>query len=180
MKKNRRFKRDRVFHKSESIFWSWLHKNIDRFYYKPVHNGDGTFYFDGIIKNIILYIDFNQPEAGLILKDLKNNKVYDYYTIQYIGEEKFHPAKGFYDADRANNIYTYYNTYKGLIVTEVYEEIINYCDKYFKKENSLYLVDWNGLAEGFIASNDEKNISEIELLKLKKHSKYIKCRLFLS
>lgn len=116
-----------------------------------------------------MYIDFNQPEAGLVFKDVKDNKEYDYYTIQCIGEEKFHPVKGFYDSDRVDKIYTYYKTYKELIITEVYEEIIKYCNNYFKKENALYLIDYNGLTEAFVASKNEEDVDKIKKLQLKKH-----------
>lgn len=178
MKKNKLSKinkKYRIFHKSESIFFEWLHENIDRFNNKPFPDGRGGFYFTGIIKSISLHIDFNQPEAMLSLDDIDSGENYDFISIQYIGNEKYNSSKGFYDADRIDNIYTYYDSYKELIIIEVFEPIIKYCNEKFKEENSLYLIDYNGGTEAFIASNDETDI-----LKIKNKSKYIKRKLYIN
>ncbi len=148
-------KKNKTFYKSESIFKEWLYENINRFNNKPIPDGKGRFYFDGITKAISLNIDFCQPEAMLSFDDIDTDKNYDHYSIQYIGDEKYNPAKGFYDGDRVDEIYTYYNTYKELVIAEVFEPIIEYCNDNFKEGKSLYLLDYDGVTEGFIASSDE-------------------------
>jgi len=183
MKKNKlskRNKRYRTFPRSQSIFIKWLLENINRFNHKPIPNGKGGFYFNGITKAISLVIDFHQPDAMLVFDDIATEELYDLYSIQWIGKEKYHPIKGFYDADRTDKIYTYYNSYKELIVTEVFEPIIEYCNENFKEDNSLYLINYNGSTEGFIAPNDETNIAKIIKLKVKnnEYTHYFKYKLF--
>jgi len=169
---------------SEIIFRKWLYENIDRFNNKPFPNSKGGFYFKGITKAISLHIDFLQPEAELSFNDINTNENYDYNAIEYIGREKYNPAKGFYDADRIDKLYTYYNTYQELITTEVFEPIIEYCNEYFKEDNSLYLINYDGSTEGFIAPSDETNIVKIKNLKLKRklknhrNTQYLKYKLF--
>lgn len=183
IKKNnlsKRNKKYRTFHKSESIFRKWLLENIDRFNNKPIPNGKGEFYFKGITKAISLKVDFSQPEAMLWFKNLDTDEIYDLYSIQYIGAEKYDSIKEFYDADRTDRVYTYYDTYEELIITEVFEPIIEYCNKNFKKNTSLYLINYDGSTEGFIAPSDETNILKIIKLKLKnnKNTQYLKYKLF--
>jgi len=166
---------------SESIFNKWLDENIDRFNNKPMLNRNGSFYFVGITKAISLHMDFRQPEAMLSFDDIKTDENYDYYTIEYIGRKKYNPTKGFYDADRRNNIYTYYKTYKELIIAEVFEKIIEYCNENFKENNSLYLINYDDSTEGFIAPSNETNIKKISKIKLKKHTntQFLKYKLFI-
>jgi len=185
MKKNKLLKsnkKNRIFPlTSEIIFRKWLHENINRFNNKPIPNGKGGYYFRGITKAINLNMDFSQPEAELSFDDIETNENYDYYTIEYIGNKKYNPTKGFYDADRTDKIYTYYNTYKEMIITDVFEPIIKYCNENFKEDNSLYLINYDGSTEGFIASSDETDIAKIIKLKLKnnKNTKYLKYKLFI-
>ena len=173
-------KKYRVFYKSESIFREWLDQNISRFNYKPIPNGKGGFYFKGITKNISLYIAFQYPEAMLSFCNIETKENYDYYSIQYIGDEKHNPSKGFYDADRTDEIYTYYNTYSELIITEVFELIIEYCNNNFKEDSSLFLLNYHGSTEAFIASSNEGNISKLIKFKLKNNTnyQYFKYKLF--
>jgi len=180
----------RKFYKSESIFVEWLGKNIHRFNNKPISNGKGGFYFDGITQAISLLIDFSTPEAILSFDDLKTQQNYDYHTIQYIGDLKFNPLKGFYDADRTDKVYTYYNSYKELIIAEVFEPIIEYCNENFKEDNSLYLLIYGGTtkcstdvysSEGFIASsNESKKTTKLSKIinKSNKNFNYLKYKLF--
>jgi len=178
---SKRNKRNRVFPlASELIFTKWLYENINRFNHKPITNGKRGFYFKGITRAISLHIDFRQPEAMLSFDDIDTNEYFDDYSIQYIGAQRYDPVKGFYDADRADKNYTYYDTYKKLIVTEVFEPIIEYCNENFKEDNSLYLINYDGSTEGFIASSDEANIVKIIKLKLKnnKNTQYLKYKLF--
>ena len=183
MKKNKLSKlrhKPRVFHKAESIFRKWLFQNINRFNNKPISNTKGGFYFEGITKAINLEIDFTQPEAMLSFNNISTNELYDYFTIEYIGDEKYYPLKGFYDADRVDKIYTYYNTYSELIISEVFEPIIKYCNENFKQNRALYLINYDGSTEGFISSLDETNISKINKLKLNSNKgiQYLKYKLF--
>lgn len=97
------------FHPSESMFYAWLDKNIDRFNNKPIAIGSHDFRLDGIIKNIILHLDFYNdevmtPEALFSISD-ENDMHYDLIDIEYIGEEQYHPLKGYYDADRVDGVY---------------------------------------------------------------------------
>jgi len=186
MKKNqlyKRNKRDRVFPlTSELIFRKWLYENISKFNNKPIPQSKGGFYFKGITKAITLHLDFRQPEAAMLrFDDIKTGKNYDYYAIQYIGNEKYNPDKGYYDADRTDNIYKYYNTYPELIITEVFEEIIKYCNENFKEENSLYLINYGGSTEGFIAPSDATKIKKISKLEQKNNpnTRYLQYKLFI-
>ena len=152
---------------SKSIFKQWLSENIHRFNNKPIHNKKGEFYFEGITKAISLIMDFDRLEAMLNYTDIDTGENYDFGYMQYIGELEFDPIKGFYDADRTDKVYIYYNTFKELIITEVFEEILKYCNKNFKKDNSVYLINYGGSTEGFIASTDETNILKLVKLKLR-------------
>ena len=164
---------------SELIFRKWLYENIDRLHHKPVPNGKGGFYFKGITRAINLIIDYRLPEVILSFDDISTDENYDYHTIEYIGCEKYDPVKGFYDKDRRNKIFTYFKTYSELIITEVFEPIIEYCNENFQENKSLYLIDYNGSNEGFIASSDETNIVKLNKLKLKnnKDTHYLKYNL---
>ena len=118
---------------SELIFRKWLSENINRFNHKPILTSNGEFYFNGITKAISLNIDFRNPEAMLRFDNIATEENYDYYSIHYIGNKKYNPSKGFYDSDRTDKIYTYYSTYSELIITEVFEPIIEYCNNNFKE-----------------------------------------------
>jgi hypothetical protein len=184
MKKNK-IKKKRIFHKSESIFRKWLYENINRFNNKPIPNGEGGFYFEGITKAINLIINYRIQEAMLSFEDRDTKENYDYHSIQYIGNEKYDPLKGFYDADRIDLIYTYYNTYEALIITEVFEPIIEYCNNNFQESNSLYLINYDGSTEGFIAPSDETiSTSKLKMLRRRTHQsnrniQYLKYPLFI-
>ena len=147
------------------IFRKWLKENITRFTHRPIPNGTGGFYFEGITKAISLNIEFYQPEAMLYFNNIETNETFEYFSIQYIGSLKYDSKKGFYDWDRVDNIYTYYPTYKELIITEVYEEILNYCNKIFKDKNSLYLINYPLATDGFIALSDERKVKKLQKIK---------------
>ena len=170
-----------ISYKSKTIFKKWLKNNQNRFNCKLISNNFEGYNFDGIIKNISLIIDYTQPEAMLKLDDINTNKNYDYYTIQYIGNLQYDNKKGYYDADRVDKKFTYYNSFEELIIAEVFEPIIEYCNTNFREENSLYLIDYGGSTEGFIATNNEKDIKKIQKLKFytNKSVKYLKHNLLL-
>ena len=167
-KLSKKTKKYKFFYKSESIFRKWLQENINRFNYKPMRNNHGGYYFEGITKAISLSIEFSQPEAELHFNNPINDENYDLCSIQYIGHMKYHPLHGFYDADRVDKMFTYYPTYDALIITEVFEPIIAYTQKYFKKENALYLLDNDKFTEGFISSSLESELSIKRITKLEK------------
>jgi len=157
---------NKLIYKSEPIFRKWLQENIHHFNYKPVLNAKEEFTFDGVTEAVSLSINFSRPEAELSFNDINSNENYDYYTIQYIGNEQYNEAKGFYDADRVDSVYTYYDTYEELVITEVFEPIIEYCNNNFKDSNSLYLINYGGSTEGFIAPTDEtKTIPKLNMLR---------------
>jgi len=140
------------------IFREWLDSNIDRFDHKPVKLKSNLYYFEGITKKILLVLWFELPEAGLWIQHKENNKLYDdFISIEYIGCESFLPKKGYFDADRIDKNFKYFKTQEELYINEVYENIISTCNKLFKKDNALYLLDSDGVVSGFIESK-EKNI----------------------
>ena len=142
--------------KSKLIFNEWLNENANRFTYKPNEDGKNGFKFQDIIDGITLIMDFSLPEAMLEFDNVIDGENYDYYSIQYIGKAKFDHAKGWYDSDRVDpSHFIYHKTYKEMIVNEVFEPIIEYCNTYFKSENSLYLIFYTFGTEGFIAPTDE-------------------------
>jgi hypothetical protein len=147
------------------IFRKWLKENIVKFNYKPIPNTKGGFYFDGITKAISLNLEFYQPEAMVYFNNIATNETFEYFSIQYIGSLKYDSNKGFYYWDRVDKIYTYYPTYKKLIITEVFEEILNYCNKMFKDENSLYLIKYPLSNDGFIALSDERKVKRLQKIK---------------
>jgi len=103
-----------------------------------------------------------------------------WHITQYIGNLKYNPKKGYYDTDRTDSVFKYYNTYSELIITEVFEKIIEYCNENFKGDKSLYLINYNGLTEGFIAPSDETHIIKLNKLKFKNNDsiQYLKYKLF--
>jgi len=143
--------------KNQVLFEKWLNENIHKFHYKPILTKNNDYYFNGITKAIKLEIDYRQPEAMLSFSDLDTEEIYDYHTIEYIGSFKYDNIKGFYDADRVDAIYKYYDTYDSLIISEVFEPILKYCNELFKKTNTLYIVNYEGSTEGFIIASNTVN-----------------------
>ena len=122
VRKNRKNKNKRNlgywrFQESEGLFLEWMKKNIYRFNYKPIRQADGRYYFEGVIKNISLYVD-TLPEASLSLCYLGEHEIYgddtcfDLITIEYVLIESFNPQKGYYDADNTTGNYNYYKSRK--------------------------------------------------------------------
>ena len=164
-----RKRRPRIFevYLGEQIFNTWLDENIDRFNYKPILQEKCDSYvvygFEGIINNIILHISFDSVEASLFFDTLlecyadKNKTCFDMQYIEYIGDEKYHPLKGYYDADRIDKNYEYFSTQKELYINNVFETIIETTNELFVLENSLYLMDSGGMRMGYIARIDKDN-----------------------
>lgn len=151
---------NKTFFKSEVIFREWLDNNIERFEHKPVKLKSNLYYFEGITKKILLVLWFELPEAGLWIQHKKNNKLYDdFISIEYIGCESFLPQKGYFDADRVDKNFKYFKMQEELYINEVYESIISTCNKLFKKDNTLYLLDSDGVISGYIESK-KKDIKQ--------------------
>jgi len=154
----------------EEIFNEWLKENIHRFNHKPVlHaklNSHYVYGFEGIIGNITLNISFGALEASLYLYNLpefsndRDGTSFDLIDIEYIGEEKYHPLKGYYDADRVDHKYDYFPTQKELYINNVFEPIIEYCNKMFVSENSLELIATGGFSTAGCIRATEKIDSE--------------------
>jgi hypothetical protein len=146
---------------SEIIFNEWLKNNIQSFNYRPIKKDSNTFYFENIAKCIYLQLDFSSVEAMIVFDNVEDkisiDNHFDLYSIAYIGKEKNDSTKGYYDADRVDNIYTYYLTKKELYINEVFKSIVEYCNRILVPENSVYLGYYGGSTIGFIASSDENN-----------------------
>ncbi len=174
---------------AEIIFNEWLDNNIHRFKHKPILkkiiNGYSTYLFKGIIDRIELSIDFSRPESMLNFYSLPeytesvDDIFFDQYVIEYIGDEKHDLLKGYYDTDKIDNIYDYFPTQKELYVNNVFEPIVEYCNKMLISANSLYLFNYSGSTEGFIAPKDTSKQSWVTQrtyrFNISKNNKNLKC-----
>ncbi len=132
----------------EVVFCEWLKENIDRFNFKPilqyVKDGTGVYSFEGIVDNISLVVAFYSPESMVFFDNLSvfcedpDDTYFDHHVVDYIGEEQYHPTKGYYDAE--NGVYDYFPTQKELYINNIFEPIIEYCNIIFVPENSLELL----------------------------------------
>jgi len=168
-----------TFEKAESIFNRWLEVNRHRFPSELIAKTGNAFYFKGVIKNIELYIN-TTPEAMIsyhyegIYDDIAIEDTYiDTKYIEYIGMEAYHPQKGYYDADIVDEIYTYFPTREELYAKEVFEKIIDYCNKYITPQNSLYILTIRGSSSVSIDRTDESNLMSIGMQKDFANAKYI-------
>jgi len=129
------------------LFKKWLKENLHRFNYKPyaVNSMCEQYHFEGITKHVTLVMDFRLPEAMMY----HHESACTHDVIQYIGEEKYDPQKGYYDADRVDDncipypdgheIFKYYSTQEELYIHDVFEYIIAYVNEKFVKENQIYI-----------------------------------------
>ena len=162
---------------AEEMFYTWLEENIHRFKHKPVlqekSNGQASYTFEGIIESVVLGISFEYPEASFYFYNLRElcdderDMFFDMMYINYIGLEKYHPVKGYYDADRGDNKNDYFPTQKELYINEVFEQIIVDTNELFIPKNSLYLIDYDGMTTGEIAPTNTENQSEQQQRNLK-------------
>jgi len=151
--KRKTVKTAKTFYKFEIYFRDWLEKNLDRFNYKPKKIDNNCYYFEGITKKIVLMLSFPISEAGLWVRfeDLE-----DYIPILYVYCESFLPQRGYFDCDRVNRDFVFYNSLKELYENEVFENLIQFCNKTFVKDNLLYIIKANDYIRCFI---DLKNRS---------------------
>lgn len=129
-----KFNKNRKFNNIRPMFHKWLKQNIDKFNVKLIYIGNDRYKFEGIIKNIYLQMDFNQPEAMLACDDNDGDN---------------------YDADRVDNIFKYYQTLEELYTTEIFECILDYVNKYLIDSNCLVLSKYKiGTEAKIIHKND--------------------------
>ena len=156
-KRQKHNNKKRVFaNKVELLFSKWLIKNMAKFNHQPLQIKKDEYRFTGVIKNIILKMDFVLPEAMLFFNNNKG-KNFDHKTIAYIGDKQYNSDLGYYDADRTDSIYTYFPTQEELYIKEVFEPIINYCNSNLVTGNSLYLEEFEACTTGFISSSESTN-----------------------
>jgi hypothetical protein len=154
---------------TELLFEKWLEKNSDRFTYKPKRIKPSEYSFEGIIKNISLRV---ACEECSICFDDNDGEYFDHIDIEYIEYLDYKEGKGYYDEGtilyyiKRNLPIPYYPTYEDIIHQTLFETIINYCDKHFIKENSLYLMNSSGWRSASIspADNDKQELKQVEHL----------------
>jgi len=107
--KNDADKYPKTFGKSEAIFYKWFEKNKYRLNYKLIKLKSHFYRFDDVIKEIEISIALG---SYLEIEFIFNYEgvCFDIDTVEYVGQEAYHPQKGYFDMDRANGIYTYYPT----------------------------------------------------------------------
>jgi len=136
-----------------NYFDNWLEKNINRFRYKPIKIGFNTYHFQGINKNITLQVSQHIKELIMIFQSPNYDNDCDMLEIGTLLKIKHIKNKGYcdllwideYKKDR------YYKNYKQMIHKELFEPLIKYCDKYFIKDNSYYVIESNdGILSTFI------------------------------
>ena len=155
LKQQRTFKK---FYKGEAIINKWLVENFSRFNVKLIVNPTGGYNFEGVIENVKL--SFCNYNAEAMIDFYHEGEQFDQLVISYIGDESFHPQKGFYDGDRTDGIYTYFPTREELYSNEVFEYLVKDCNRLFVPQNSLYILDFNGATMAFIGLTDESDISD--------------------
>ena len=148
-----------MFTKTERYFYEWLYDNLERFNHQPIHIGSHSFYFKGVTQHIRLVMNMQLMEAMLVFTD-KGGKEYDFYAIEYIGILRYDPYKGYYDADNIDKSYIYYPTLKELLIGQVFEKILQYCNAAFVAGQSLYLYYFGGSTSHKIGSANDQNFAE--------------------
>ncbi len=170
-----------TFEKAEGIFNRWLEKNKHRLPTALLPKAGYGSYFKGVIKNISLYVN-GMPEAMISYDyygDYKNIAIededgyVDTTYMAYIGDESYHPQKGYYDADRTDGIFTYYPSREELYASEVFERMIEYCNKYITPQNSFYIFNFNNSSSVDIDTTDESKLMRIGMQKTFKDAEFI-------
>ena len=144
-------------------FDNWLDKNITRFRYKPIKIGFNTYCFQGINSNITLQVSQHIRELIMIFQSPNYDNDCDMLGIGTLLKIKYIKNKGYcdlmwideYKKDR------YYKYYKQMIHKELFEPLIKYCDKYFIKDNSYYIIESReGIVFTFIDNNSSVKASK--------------------
>ena len=159
-------KQIKSFDKSEAIFHKWFQENKHRFNTKPIAKAGHGYYFEGVIKNVHLEISW-LPESMIFFDSFETNDYgddnnFDQHVIDYIMMERYHPQKGYYDADRTDEVYDYFPTREALYINNIFEPIIEYCNEYITPKHSLYLFDHYGMTSAFIGKTDESSDEKVK------------------
>jgi len=145
-------------------FERWLSKNLKKFKYKP-HRVDYCQYkFEGIANNIILYVNNHTTELELQVLD-KDNNLIDIIFSQYISRSKYIKTKGYTDINwRNKHKNTFYHTYINMIISELFDRLVSYCNEFFTTENYLYIFNDKNISEAIIGNIDNsKKIKRLEM-----------------
>ena len=143
--------------KVRRLFRQWLKVNMHRFKYRPysINRRHTMFRFQGIEKHIMLVMDYRRPEAMIFYQSPDDPKYnIDQTIIEYIGDERYSPLKGYYDADRTDGVYDYFPTQEILYIHNIFEKIIEFVNEKFVSENVLYVYEGNW-TEAYIVTAKE-------------------------
>jgi len=142
----------KTFYRFEIYFRDWLERNLDRFNYKPKKINSSCYYFEGITKKIVLMLSSPISEVGLWIRfeDLE-----DYIPISYVYGESFLPQRGYFDCNRVDENFIFYDSLRELYENEVFEDLIYFCNETFIKENMLYIIKSNDNIRCYIDSKDK-------------------------
>lgn len=146
-----------------TYFDKWLKKNINQFKYKPIKIAFGRYIFEGIIENITLFIDNDNCEIDIYF-DNDDGENYDHLDIGYIQRARHIKTKGYTDLDWIDEYKNrFYPTYKEILIKNLFEPLIQYCDDYFIEKNHLYLADMSSVTFAMIGNSSEgKDIISLE------------------
>jgi hypothetical protein len=154
-----------------SYFDKWLAKNLYRFKYKPIKIGFARYRFEGINDSIVLQITPHTRELTMLFHSpnkkgtISYEDDFDMRDISWFEKIKYIKHKGYIDKGWSNQYQTkYYNSYKELLHTELFEPLIEYCNNYFIEENHYYIMECkSGITMGLIGNtNDGKIVQELE------------------
>lgn len=148
-------------------FDKWLDDNIDRFKYKPIKLTTNTYKFDGIVDNIVLVFDDANCEVLIKFKiESDSNTMQDTISLGCIENLSFIDNKGYTDTSWIHKYKDkYYSTYEDMIIDNLFNPIINYCNDKFITKNSLYFVNINHNGITFALVTDRLQEKEIEKLR---------------
>ena len=167
---------------SEAIFYKWFEENKHRLKHKLVHKHCHFYRFEGVIKEIWISIALGSyPEIEFIFNyddDLRVDSqcFFDIETIEYIGQEAYHPQKGYFDLDRVDHVYTYYPTREELYINEVFEKMIEKCEAKLNPNNSLYLFDCENHTSAFIQATKEDDPNNWRMIRDLATSPTLECK----
>jgi hypothetical protein len=146
--------------KLTELFNQWLTTNSDKFEYPPVKVEKNRYRFEGIIENIYLVLDDEDLSSHIVIDKLDGSDCGNIYLDGVM--TPCEDDKGFYDSWEKEDI-TYYSSYEELIYKEAFIYIIEYCDKHFSPDASLYFVD-NLCQSHIICPNKDKEDDSCEQL----------------
>ena len=101
---------------ARKFFHGWLEQNIDRFparpYFVKTEHGNDIYKFENINKRIYLAMSYLPLDAMICYSESDDpDELWSIMSsIEYIGYESYDPQKGYYDADRIDEVYTYFKS----------------------------------------------------------------------